>query len=208
MWKNARRLLKILLVWTAIVILTLDVGLAGRIAGRRCRRAAVCSTDECSCNAKSAGGKGSGGGKSLVDPPPTVSMPGHHDDSRPDDGVSSPSDQVAPSPPPVAPPSDLPPTTGTVRERLVDGMVLAVHARVRRNVGAGIAAERVGDAAVPAREEAHLRLPAPPVAAVFVDEQDRRAAARLFVIKIYAIERLRVGHRCVPRLSLVDGGGG
>jgi hypothetical protein len=110
MWKNARRLLKILLVWTAIVILTLDVGLAGRIAGRRCRRAAVCSTDECSCNAKSAGGKGSGGGKSLVDPPPTVSMPGHHDDSRPDDGVSSPSDQVAPSPPPVAPPSDLPPS--------------------------------------------------------------------------------------------------
>ena len=77
---------------------------------------------------------------------------------------------------------------------VVDGVLLAVHRGALRHVGAGIAAERVGDAAVAAREEAHLRLPAPPVAAVFVDEQDRRAAAGFLVIELHAVGCRRMRH--------------
>ena len=77
---------------------------------------------------------------------------------------------------------------------VVDRVALAVHRAALRHVGAWIAAERVGDAAVPAGEEADLRLPAPPVAAIFMDEQDRRAAARLLVIELYAIGCGRVWH--------------
>jgi hypothetical protein len=37
------------------------------------------------------------------------------------------------------------------------------------------------------REEAHLRLPGAPVAAILVDEQNRRAAACLFVVEFHAV---------------------
>src|SRR5207253_6049937 len=60
--------------------------------------------------------------------------------------------------------------------------------------------ERVGDAAVLAGEEAHLRFPASPVAAVLVHEQDRRAGAGLFVVELHAVGHGRVRHRMLLRL--------
>src|SRR5580692_6062825 len=72
-------------------------------------------------------------------------------------------------------------------EGIGDGEFLAVHLGPFGYVRAGIAAEGIGDATVLAAEEAHLRLPAPPIAAVFVDEQDGCAAARLLVIELHAV---------------------
>src|SRR5215207_8308523 len=83
---------------------------------------------------------------------------------------------------------------------VVDRMLLAVHRFDGRDVGAGIAAEGIGDAAVAAREEPHLRLPATPVAAVFMDKQDRRALAGLFIVELHTVGRRRMRHGS-PHLS-------
>src|SRR5262245_5823228 len=70
---------------------------------------------------------------------------------------------------------------------VVAGALLRVALDVLGNVRWRIAARIVGDAAVAAREMPELRLPAPVVPREFVDEDHRRAAARLFVIKLDAV---------------------
>ena len=61
------------------------------------------------------------------------------------------------------------------RDDVVAEDVLAVARAVFRHVGGRIAALAEGDAAVGARKVPHLRLPAAPVAGIFVHEDDRRA---------------------------------
>ena len=77
---------------------------------------------------------------------------------------------------------------------IVDRRLLAVLGAIGRHVRAGIAAEGVGDAAMPPGEEAHLRFPAPPVATVLVDEQDRRAAAGFLEVELHAVRRRGMRH--------------
>jgi len=81
---------------------------------------------------------------------------------------------------------------------IADGVLLAVLRGVVGYVRARVAAERIGDAAVPAREEAHLRLPAAEIAAILVHEKDRRAGAHLLIVKLHAIRCCRLGHRRLP----------
>src|SRR5262245_21801640 len=55
------------------------------------------------------------------------------------------------------------------------------------NVGGWPTSCRVADAAIAAREIAHLRLPTQMMAAELVQEQDRVSRARLFVVELHAI---------------------
>ena len=72
--------------------------------------------------------------------------------------------------------------------------VLAVTRRIVRHVGRRIAALAIGDAAMGAREIAHLRLPLPIVASEFVHEDDGRAGADLFVIELRAVRGFDLWH--------------
>ena len=84
------------------------------------------------------------------------------------------------------------------RDDVVAEMVLAVSVRIVRDIGGRIAALAVADAAVRAREMAHLRLPGAVVAGIFMHEDDRRAAAGFLVIEPNAVARGDMRHR-VPR---------
>ena len=64
----------------------------------------------------------------------------------------------------------------------------------RRNIGRRIAALAIGDAAMRAREAAHLRLPGAVVAGEFMHENDGRAGAGLFVIETDAVRGFDLGH--------------
>ena len=71
---------------------------------------------------------------------------------------------------------------------------LRVALEVLGHVGGRIAARVVGDAAVAAREVAHLRLPAAVVAGELVHEDDRRAAAGLLVVQLDAVVGVQRWH--------------
>src|SRR5262249_39803269 len=66
-----------------------------------------------------------------------------------------------------------------------------------RHVRGRIAASVVGDAVIGTREETHLRLPFAVVGAVFMDEDDRMAGARLLDEELYAA-RLDEAHGIFP----------
>ena len=61
------------------------------------------------------------------------------------------------------------------RDDVIAEMILAVFAGIVGDIGRRIAALAVGDAAMRAREMPHLRLPAAPVAGIFMHEDDRRS---------------------------------
>jgi len=73
------------------------------------------------------------------------------------------------------------------RDHVIAGDVLAVFGAVGRHVGRRIAALAIGDTAVRARKEPHLRLPGAIVACVFVHEDDWSALPSLFIIEASAI---------------------
>ena len=79
-------------------------------------------------------------------------------------------------------------------ERVGVEMLVGVDLGRRRHVGGRIAARRIGDAAVAAREIAHLRLPIGVVGREFVQEDDRRSASRLFEIEADIIFGDGMGH--------------
>ena len=79
--------------------------------------------------------------------------------------------------------------------------VLAVARRIARHLRGRIAARRKGDAAIQAREGAHLRLPGPVIAGEFVDENHWRAHAGFFVIELGAVAA-GDGRHAVSRLWL------
>ena len=69
------------------------------------------------------------------------------------------------------------------RDRIGVEVLVGVAVRRGRHVRRRIAARGIGDAAMAAREVAHLRLPIGVVGREFVHEKDRRSAAHLFIIK-------------------------
>src|SRR5438094_7735781 len=73
-------------------------------------------------------------------------------------------------------------------------MLEGIDGGVRRHVRWRIAARRIGDAAMAAREVAHLRLPVGVVGRELVQEDDRRPASRLFIVKANAILGDGIGH--------------
>ena len=73
------------------------------------------------------------------------------------------------------------------RDDVRAGGVLPVTRGIVRNVGRRIAALTIGDAAIGAREAPHLRLPGAVIAGKFMDKDDRRPGAGLFVIQVHAI---------------------
>ena len=80
------------------------------------------------------------------------------------------------------------------RDYIVARDILTVLRAIFRHVGGRIAALAVGDAAVCARKEPHLRLPGAPIAGIFMHEDDGRALARLLVIQSSAIARGYMRH--------------
>ena len=88
------------------------------------------------------------------------------------------------------------------RERIGVEMLVGVDVGAPRHVGRRIAARRIGDAAVAAREIAHLRLPIGVVGREFVQEEDRRSAPRLLEIEANIILGGGIGH--FDFLSLLD----
>ena len=72
--------------------------------------------------------------------------------------------------------------------------ILAVTGRIVGHIGRRIAALAIGDAAMGAREIAHLRLPLPIVAGEFVHEDDGRAGADFFVIEVGAVRGFDLWH--------------
>ena len=71
---------------------------------------------------------------------------------------------------------------------------LRIAFRICGHIGRGITAGVERNAAVAAREEPHLRLPAAMVAGKLVDEDDRRADAGFLVVELHAIIGGGVGH--------------
>src|SRR3954466_2596057 len=71
---------------------------------------------------------------------------------------------------------------------------LRILLRIVGHVGGWIAARAEGDAAVEAREEPHLRLPAAVIAGVLVDEDERRPLAAFLVVKADGVVRGCVRH--------------
>ena len=84
------------------------------------------------------------------------------------------------------------------RERVEAGAVLGVALGVLGYVRRRISARVVGDAAVRAPEVPDLRLPCPVVAGELVDEEDRLAAPRLFVVERNSVVGPGVRHGCPP----------
>ena len=72
------------------------------------------------------------------------------------------------------------------RDRVVAEMLVAVGIGIG-DVRGDVAARRIGDAAMAAREVAHLRLPARIVGGKLVNEQDRRSAAGFLKIKLHIV---------------------
>src|SRR6516164_3052189 len=62
------------------------------------------------------------------------------------------------------------------------------------NVRRRIATLTVGDAPIGAGKTPYLRLPSAVIAGKFVNKDDRRPSARLFVVQVYAIAGLDFGH--------------
>src|ERR1700751_6132639 len=71
-------------------------------------------------------------------------------------------------------------------ERICNCHVLAVACGVFRDVGWWISALTERDASMRSREMAHLRLPGPVVAGIFVDEDDGAPGPHFFVIQLCA----------------------
>jgi len=86
-------------------------------------------------------------------------------------------------------------------DRVGDRPLLGVRLRVGGHVRRGVAAGRVGDAAIGRREEPHLRLPAPVVAGELVDEQERLALAGLLGVQLHAVVGHDRWHRVSPCLA-------
>jgi hypothetical protein len=80
------------------------------------------------------------------------------------------------------------------RERVGVEMLVGVDLGRGRHVGGRIAARRIGDAAVAAREVTHLRLPIGVVGREFMQEDDRRSHARLFEMQADIILGDGMGH--------------
>ncbi len=80
------------------------------------------------------------------------------------------------------------------RERIRIEMPVGVNVGRRRHVGGRIAARRIRDAAVAAREVTHLRLPIGVVGREFMQEDDRRSQARLFEMQTDMILGHGIGH--------------
>src|SRR4029077_9376022 len=80
---------------------------------------------------------------------------------------------------------------------------LAIGFRVSRDVGRRIAACRKGYAAMEAREEAQLWLPAPVIAGKFVDEHHHSSGASLLNVEHRAVERGNSRHPPLPANSFV-----
>ena len=79
-------------------------------------------------------------------------------------------------------------------ERVGVEMLVGVDLGRWRHVGGRVAARGIGDAAVAAREVAHLRLPIGVVGRELVQEDDRRSAARFFEIEADIIFGDGMGH--------------
>ena len=79
-------------------------------------------------------------------------------------------------------------------ERVVVEMPEAVDFRQGRHLGGRITARGIGDAAMAAREIAHLRLPVGVVGRELVEEDDGRSAARFLEIEPDVVARDGVGH--------------
>ena len=86
-------------------------------------------------------------------------------------------------------------------ERVGVEMLVGVGFGRRRHIGRRIAARGIGDAAVAAREIAHLRLPIGVVGREFVQENDRRSAAGFLEIEPDIVAGDGIGHW---RFLLVD----
>src|SRR5262249_58409967 len=80
------------------------------------------------------------------------------------------------------------------REDVSAGNSLAVARRIVRDIRRRIAALAERDAAMGARKAAHLRLPGAVVACELMDEDNGRAGARFFVIKIHAVTGFDLWH--------------
>ena len=80
------------------------------------------------------------------------------------------------------------------RDDISAGEVLAVARGVVGNVRRRIATLTVGDAPIGAGKTPHLRLPGAVIAGKFMNKDDRRPSARLFVVQVYAIAGLDFGH--------------
>src|SRR5262249_26484431 len=80
------------------------------------------------------------------------------------------------------------------REDVSAGNSLAVARRIVRDIRRRIAALAERDAAMGARKAAHLRLPGAVVACELMDEDNGRAGARFFVIKIHAVAGFDLWH--------------
>ncbi len=80
------------------------------------------------------------------------------------------------------------------RDDVGTGDVLTVARRIAWHLRRRITARGKGDAAMRAREGAHLRFPGPVIAGELVDEHDGRACARLFIIKPGAVRAGDHGH--------------
>ncbi len=79
-------------------------------------------------------------------------------------------------------------------EDIVPRTLLGIPLDISRHIGRRVASRVIGDAAIAAREMAHLRFPGAPVSGEFVHEDDRRAGAALFVVQLYAIVRYQGWH--------------
>ncbi len=85
-------------------------------------------------------------------------------------------------------------------EVIEDGQRIGVEMLVGVDLGGGrhirrrVAARGIGNAAVPAREVTHLRLPIGVVGRELVQEDDRRSAAGLFEVEADMIAGDGIGH--------------
>ena len=79
-------------------------------------------------------------------------------------------------------------------ERVAIEMLVGVDVGGRRHVGRRVAARGIGDAAMAAREVAHLRFPVGVVGRELVQEDDRGSAPGLFEIEADIILGDGIGH--------------
>src|ERR1700712_982682 len=80
------------------------------------------------------------------------------------------------------------------RDRIAIEMLVAVGVRGRWHIGRRVAACGIGDAAMSAREVAHLRLPIGVVGRKFMQEDDRCSLAGLLEIEPYIVAGDGIGH--------------
>ena len=80
------------------------------------------------------------------------------------------------------------------RERIGIEVLVGIDVGAGRYIGRRITARGIGDAAVAAREVAHLRFPIGVVGRELMQEDDRGSASRLFVVKPDVILGDGIGH--------------